>query len=65
MRPLADEVEAFEKHLIEQALECSGGNIAIAMERLGLPRRTLNEKIAKHGVDRARFSTLGRSETKA
>ena len=65
MRPLADEVEAFEKHLIEQALERSGGNIAIAMERLGLPRRTLNEKMAKYGVDRARFSTLGRSETKA
>ena len=65
LRPLADQVEAFEKRLIEQALEQSGGNVAIAMEHLGLPRRTLNEKMARYGVDRARFSTVGRSETKA
>ena len=65
LRPLADQVEAFEKRLIEHALEQSGGNVAIAMEHLGLPRRTLNEKMAKYGVDRAHFSTVGRSETKA
>ena len=64
-RPLAERVEAFEKRLIEQALEQSKGNVAIAMEHLGLPRRTLNEKMLKYGVDRARVATVAQSETKS
>ena len=64
-RPLAERVEAFEKRLIEQALEQSKGNVAIAMEHLGLPRRTLNEKMLKYGVDRARVATVAQSDTKS
>lgn len=34
--------------LIAEALEECGGSSALAADRLGLPRRTLNEKIARY-----------------
>ncbi|MGB1147176.1 MAG: response regulator [Alphaproteobacteria bacterium] len=51
-RPLTDRVRAFEKHLLEQALRESGGSVKETMKRLGLSRRTLNEKMARLGVKR-------------
>jgi DNA-binding NtrC family response regulator len=52
-QPLTDRVRAFEKHLLEQALVESGGSVKETMRRLGLSRRTLNEKMARLGVRRS------------
>jgi len=47
---LSDAVSAFEAGLIAEALEAVGGNVREAASRLGLPRRTLSEKIARYGL---------------
>ena len=52
---LPEHVEAFERALIEQALAESGGVIKETMERLGLPRKTLYDKMQKYGLDRQRY----------
>ncbi len=44
-------VADFEKMLIRQALEKTGGNKARAAELLGLPATTLKSKIKKHGME--------------
>ena len=45
---LPDQVARFEAGIIARALEQSGGSSARAAELLGVPRRTLNEKIARY-----------------
>jgi DNA-binding NtrC family response regulator len=57
---LADRVEAFERALIEQCLVETGGKVSAVMARLDIPRRTLNEKMMRLGVDRRRFTSNGR-----
>jgi two-component system C4-dicarboxylate transport response regulator DctD len=52
---LAQQVEAFERALIERCLAESGGRIATVLERLDIPRRTLSEKMARLGIDRHRY----------
>ena len=52
---LAEQVEAFERTVIERALTESGGKINAVMERLDIPRRTLSEKMTRLGLDRERF----------
>ncbi len=52
---LPENVEAFEQTLIEQALSESGGVIKQTMELLGLPRKTLYDKMQKYGLDKRRF----------
>jgi two-component system C4-dicarboxylate transport response regulator DctD len=54
-QPLALRVEAYERGLIEQALQQAQGNIAEAMRLLDLPRRTLNEKMQRYGLNRGDF----------
>lgn len=49
---LADRVAAYERQLIEAALRDHGGSITAVVEVLGIPRRTLNEKMAKYGLIR-------------
>ena len=49
---LKQQVEAFERTLIEQCLLGSGGKVSVAMELLHIPRRTLSEKMARLGIDR-------------
>ncbi|MCC5810278.1 MAG: sigma-54-dependent Fis family transcriptional regulator [Ectothiorhodospiraceae bacterium] len=49
---LQDQVRAFERSLIEDALRRHNGNIRAAMEDLRLPRRTLNEKMQRYGLMR-------------
>jgi DNA-binding NtrC family response regulator len=49
------QVDAFERALIEQCLLETGGNISAVMERLDLPRRTLSDKMARLGIDRRRL----------
>ena len=52
---LAEQVEAFERAVIERSLAESGGKITSVMEQLDIPRRTLSEKMARLGLDRQRF----------
>lgn len=54
-KPLKEHVEAFERMLIENALRRNRGSVAAVMEELVLPRRTLNEKMAKYGLSRADY----------
>ena len=49
---LSEQVEVFEKHLIETSLSDNNGNIQDTIETLGIARRTLNEKMRKYGLDR-------------
>lgn len=53
---LAHEVAAFEKALIERALLRANGDVNAASDALGVPRRTLGDKLARHGIERARFT---------
>jgi two-component system C4-dicarboxylate transport response regulator DctD len=55
---LAEQVEAFERALIERCLAETGGKINAVLERLKIPRRTLSEKMVRLGIDRQRFKTL-------
>ncbi|MGK9230927.1 sigma-54 dependent transcriptional regulator [Inquilinus limosus] len=52
---LAERVAAYERALILAALRETGGSVAAALEILDLPRRTLNEKMARLGIDRSRL----------
>jgi two-component system C4-dicarboxylate transport response regulator DctD len=54
-RKLVEAVQAFEKSLVEQALERAKGDMAQAAEALGLPRRTLSDKLQRHEIDRDRY----------
>lgn len=51
-KPLKDHVDAFEKMLIDHALRRNQGSVSAVMAELALPRRTLNEKMAKYGLSR-------------
>ncbi len=52
---LGDRVAAFERQAIDQALRAAGGDIALVMATLDLPRRTLNEKMARYGLERSHY----------
>jgi DNA-binding NtrC family response regulator len=54
-KPLKDHVDAFEKMLIDHALRRNAGNVSAVMAELALPRRTLNEKMAKYGLARGDY----------
>jgi two-component system C4-dicarboxylate transport response regulator DctD len=47
---LADQVGAFERMLIEQALRAAGGNVGEACTALGLPKQTMYHKMQKYGL---------------
>ncbi|RFA29277.1 DNA-binding response regulator [Alkalilimnicola ehrlichii] len=49
---LQEQVRAFERSLIEDALRRHNGNIRAVLEDLRLPRRTLNEKMQRYGLMR-------------
>ena len=54
-KPLKEFVEAFERMLIDNTMRRHKGSIVSVMEELCLPRRTLNEKMAKYGLQRADY----------
>ncbi len=54
-KPLKDHVDAFEKMLIDHALRRNQGNVGAVMAELALPRRTLNEKMAKYALSRGDY----------
>jgi two-component system C4-dicarboxylate transport response regulator DctD len=57
-RSLADQVEAFERTIIERCLLEHEGRINSVMEELNIPRRTLSEKMTRFGLDRRKFVNL-------
>lgn len=54
-KPLKEFVEAFERMLIDNSMRRHRGSIVAVMEELCLPRRTLNEKMAKYGLQRSDY----------
>jgi DNA-binding NtrC family response regulator len=54
-KPLKEYVEAFERMLIDNTMRRHRGSISAVMEELCLPRRTLNEKMAKYGLSRSDY----------
>ena len=54
-KPLKEYVEAFERMLIDNTMRRHKGSISAVMDELCLPRRTLNEKMAKYGLARADY----------
>jgi DNA-binding NtrC family response regulator len=54
-KPLKEYVEAFERMLIDNTMRRHRGSITKVMDELCLPRRTLNEKMAKYSLTRADY----------
>ncbi len=54
-KPLKEYVDAFERMLIDNTMRRHKGSIVAVMEELCLPRRTLNEKMAKYGLHRSDY----------
>ena len=54
-KPLKEYVESFEKMLIDNTMRRHKGSITAVMEELCLPRRTLNEKMAKYTLQRSDY----------
>jgi len=48
-------VDDYEKTIIEKALKKHSGDISLVLEELDLPRRTLNAKMNKYGIERKNF----------
>ncbi len=55
-KPLKDYVDAFERILIDNTMRRHKGSITAVMDELCLPRRTLNEKMAKYGLSRGDYT---------
>ncbi|WP_209427260.1 sigma-54 dependent transcriptional regulator [Pararhodobacter sp. SW119] len=53
---LADRVAAFERAEIARALKAHGGTLKPVYESLGLSRKTLYEKMQRHGLDKSQFT---------
>ncbi|MFD1510759.1 sigma-54-dependent transcriptional regulator [Lacimonas salitolerans] len=54
-KPLKEYVEAFERMLIDNTMRRHKGSIQAVMDELCLPRRTLNEKMAKYSLQRGDY----------
>ncbi len=52
---LPQQVDCFEKSLIKQQLELQKGNLKMTMEALGIPRKTLYDKMKKYGLDKSHY----------
>ncbi len=59
---LVAQQEAFEAHCIRSALRRHRGDIKAVMHELQLPRRTLNEKMQRHGLVREDFLAEGHGQ---
>jgi len=47
---LPEQLDAYERKLIESALDAVDGNVATAADRLGVPRKTLYDKLKKYQI---------------
>jgi two-component system C4-dicarboxylate transport response regulator DctD len=52
LKTLPEQMDAVETVFVRTALQESNGNIQAAADVLGIPRRTLNEKMRKYGLER-------------
>ena len=52
---LPQQVDWFERSLIEQALVAANGSIKDVMDVLAIPRKTLNDKMRKYGLDKSDY----------
>ena len=52
---LPQQVECFEKSLIVQQLTLQKGSLKETMEALGVPRKTLYDKMKKYGLDKSQY----------
>jgi two-component system C4-dicarboxylate transport response regulator DctD len=59
---LSEQMEAFEAQCLHRALQHCQGNIAEVMTLLQLPRRTLNEKMQRHGLQRSSYRPAGSAD---
>ena len=50
---LAEKMAAYEKQLIASAIAAHGGALKPVYEQLGISRKTLYEKMQKHGLDKS------------
>ena len=50
-----DEINGFERMLIDNTMRRHKGSIVAVMDELCLPRRTLNEKMAKYNLQRSDY----------
>ncbi|MNO86466.1 C4-dicarboxylate transport transcriptional regulatory protein DctD [compost metagenome] len=46
----SEAVEAFERNLLSEALQRSGGNLSQASQELGMAKTTLFDKVKKYGL---------------
>ena len=53
--PLPVRLERLEAEMIRDALSAAGGSIKETTERLGVPRKTLYDKITRYGIDLTNF----------
>jgi len=54
---LRSRVHRFEADAIRSSLHAVNGNVAVAIERLGLPRKTFYDKVARHKIVLKAFKT--------
>ena len=54
-KPLKEYVDAFERMLIDNTMRRHKGSVSAVMDELCLPRRTLNEKMTKYGLQRSDY----------
>src|SRR5262249_46917561 len=52
---LSDQLDAFERCVLDQELAKRKGNIQAAADALGLPVRTLNDHMRRHGLTRKNY----------
>jgi two-component system C4-dicarboxylate transport response regulator DctD len=52
---LTEQMNGFEKSIIEKELLCQGGSIKNTHAALGIPRQTLVDKMKKYGLDKKDF----------
>ncbi len=55
-RSLKEQMNAFEHDVIAASLAKYQGNISLVMQELNLPRRTLNDKMLKHGLAKEKYT---------
>jgi two-component system C4-dicarboxylate transport response regulator DctD len=56
-QPLRERVSTFEAQVIVEALMTARGRVTMVCELLGVPRKTLYEKMDRHGIDPSLYRT--------
>lgn len=59
---LPERVDRYEAELIREALAAHGGEVKATLAALGLPRKTLYDKLRRYGIDRQSFARPGSPE---